>query len=429
MKVPRAPTAEAAAIGCAIADPSLAGDLRLPWFYDERHRAVVEAIAALSAAGRPIDEVTVRMRAGQHLGETITACVEACHSPANFPSWRETLELKARRRGAWHFHGSARSRLESLPEGATPDEEREALAAIESEFVALGAESGGGEDVSVAEGIDALFAALESGAEAPTLNTGLGGLDGILRLRKGQLVVIAARPSVGKSALAGRIVEHVALELGRPVGWVSLEMGSAEVLRRMGASLSGVPFEDFEKPSEDQHPRIVNALGRLKSAPLRIYDRGDLTFGEMAGLARRWKVKHKIELLVVDYLSLLRTDGRSRSRYESVTEISQGMKALARNLEVTVLCLAQLNRMAAAIGEGADDRPRMHHLRDSGSIEQDADAVILLHATGYEGAKRLVTAMIEKQRNGPLGEATLTLEGPTMRFESASEIHPDDYPK
>jgi replicative DNA helicase len=102
------------------------------------------------------------------------------------------------------------------------------------------------------------------------------------------------------------------------------------------------------------------------------------------------------------------------------------MKALARDLRVTVLCLAQLNRTAAG-GEG-EDRPRMHHLRDSGSIEQDADAVVLLHATGFEGSRRMVTAAIEKQRNGPLGEAKLALHGPTMRFESLSPIDPADMP-
>lgn len=426
MSIPHAPTAEAAAIGCAILDPTLTGDLRLSWFYDERHRAVVEAIAALAAAGRPIDEVSVRVRAGMHLGETVEACVEACHSPANFPAWRETLEVKARLRAAWQFHGAARARLEALPEGATPDEEREALAALEAEFVALGADASGAEDVSAAEGVDALFDSLESGAEAPTLNTGLASLDGFLRLRPGQLVVLAARPSVGKSALAGRIVEHVALNLGRPVGWFSLEMDRAEVLRRMASGMSGVPFGDFEWPSETQKPGIVQALGRLKSAPLRICDRGGLSFGQMAGLARRWRVRHGVDLLVVDYLGLLRTDGKARSRYESVTELSQGMKALARDLRVTVLCLAQLNRTAAA-GEG-EDRPRMHHLRDSGSIEQDADAVVLLHATGFEGSRRMVTAAIEKQRNGPLGEAKLALHGPTMRFESLSPIDPADFP-
>lgn len=429
MRIPHAPTAEAATIGCAILDPTLAGDLRLGWFHDERHRALVEAIQSLAAAGRPIDEVTVRLRAGTHLAETVEACVSACHSPANFPAWRETLEVKARLRAAWQFHGAARARLETLPEGATPDEEREALAAIEAEFVALGADAGGAEDVSAAEGIDALFDSLESGAEAPVLNTGLPSLDGILRLRPGQMVVIAARPSVGKSALAGRIVEHVALDLRRPVGWFSLEMDRAEVLRRMASALSGVPFEDFERPNEDQQPRIVHALARLKTAPLRICDRGALTFGQMSGLARRWKVRHKVGLLVVDYLGLLRTDGKARSRYEAVTELSQGVKALARDLGVTVLCLAQLNRLAAGNGEEADERPRLHHLRDSGSVEQDADAVVLLHATGFEGGRRTITAAIEKQRNGPLGEAKLALHGPTMRFESVSPIDPADVPR
>ncbi len=429
MRIPHAPTAEAAAIGCAIADPTLAGDLRLAWFHDERHRAVVEAIAALAAAGRPVDYVNVRLRAGAHLAKTVEACVEACHSPANFPAWRETLEVKARLRAAWQFHGSARARLEAIPESATPDEEREALAAIEAEFVGLDTDTGAADDVSAAEGIDALFDALESGTEPPKLTTGLANLDRLLRLRPGHLVVVAARPSVGKTALAGRVVEHVALNLGRPVGWFSLEMDRGDVLRRMASGLSGVPFEDFDQPSEDQPTRIVAALGRLKRAPLRICDRGGLTFSQMAGLARRWKVRHGVELLVVDYLGLLRTDSKARNRYEAVTELSQSMKALARDLGVTVLCLAQLNRLAAGNGDNTDDRPRLHHLRDSGSVEQDADAVVLLHRTGFQGNRCMVTAYIEKQRNGPLGEAPLVLDGPTMRFESVSPIDPADIPK
>lgn len=428
MRIPAAPTAEAAAIGCAIADPTLAGDIRLAWFHDERHRAIVEAIAGLAAAGRPIDEVSVRLRAGPHLAETVEACVEACHSPAHFSAWREVLETKARLRAAWQFHGSARTRLEALHEGATPDEEREVLATLESEFVALGADAGGAEDVGASEAVDDLFDSLESGAEAPTINTGLASLDSILRLRRGQLVVIAARPSVGKSALAARVLEHVVLNLRKPAGLFSLEMDRGEVMRRMASGLSGVAFEDFERPNEDQQGQIVEALGRLKRAPLRICDRGGLTFGQMAGLARRWKVRHGVELLVLDYLGLLRPDGKARSRYEAVTELSQGMKALARDLRMTVLCLAQLNRLAAGSGDGADDRPRMHHLRDSGSIEQDADAVILIHPTGFEGGRRLVSCLIEKQRNGPLGEAKLALHGPTMHFASVSPVSAEDVP-
>lgn len=428
MNIPNAPMAEQAALGCAIADPTWVGELREAWFFDERHRAILAALSSLAADGRPIDEVSVQMRVGPVLGHVVDACVAACVSPAQFPVWREELAIKARLRAAWQYHGTARARIEALPAGASSEEESELLSTLEAEFTALGSDSTIAEDVGAAEAIDDLFSELEAGAEATTLTTGLQGLDSILRLRPGQMVVIAARPSVGKSSLAGRILEHITLERGKPAGMFSLEMSRSEVVRRMASSLSGVPFADFEHPSEDQQPRMVDALGRIKWAPLRVCDKGGLRFSQLAGIARRWKVRHKIEAIVVDYLGLLTADGKQKSRYEAVTEISQQMKALARELQVVVFCLAQLNRQAAG-SDGSDDRPRMHQLRDSGSIEQDADAVILLHATGCTGHDRQVVALLEKQRNGPLGEAQLRLHGPTMRFESVSPVDWRDIPQ
>jgi replicative DNA helicase len=425
-------------------DGTLAGELREAWFFDARHAALATAITDLAGRGEPVNEATVQQRAGNHLAETIGHCLDVAPSPAGWDYWRGLAEDFAQLRRAWTTLSTRRTDIENLPATASPEDVRSLLDAIERDVLDVRSEDKGGHESNASEAVDALFDRLEAGERPVSVSTGLASVDRILTMRSGQFVVVAARPSQGKTGLALRITEHVALREGTPVGFVSLEMSTADLMQRMASGLSGVPFEDFEKPEGKQVERITDALAAIKRAPIRFYDRGGTTLPQLTSLARRWKARHGVSLLVVDYLGLLRGDPKHRSRYESVTELSGGLKQLARDLDIVVLCLAQLNRVAAD-----DEQPRLHHLRDSGSIEQDADAVGLLHVTDYDGCRRNVslvwrnsatgreakltmhgpTMRFEKQRSGPLGEAKLTMHGPTMRFEAVSPIDHRDVPR
>ncbi|MGE3310605.1 MAG: replicative DNA helicase [Limisphaerales bacterium] len=423
IRTPHHAEAEAATIGCALMDATLAGELRESWFFDARHTAIASAILDLAGRSEPVTEATVRQRAGNHLAETIGHCLDVAPSPAGWDYWRGMAEDFAKLRRAWTTLSTRRVDIENLPTTASPEDVRNLLDAIERDVLDVRSEDKDGHESNASEAVDALFDRLEAGERPVSVATGLASVDRILRMRPGQFVVVAARPSQGKTALALRVTEHVALRERMPVGFISLEMSTPELMQRMASGLSGVPYQDFENPNEDQQPKIINALGTIKRAPIRFYDRGGTTLPQITSVARRWKSRHGVSLLVVDYLQLIRGDPKHRSRYESVTEVSNGLKRLARDLDVVILCLAQLNRQAAD-----DEQPRLHHLRDSGSIEQDADAVALLHVTDYDGCRRNVSLLLEKQRNGPLGEAKLTLHGLSMRFESVSPVDPEDYP-
>ena len=426
--MPCSPIAESAVLGSVIADPTLACDLRSDWFYDERNKAVCDAITELSVNGKPIDETTVRIAVPKHLNQTVTRAVEACFSSANFALWRDILEQKHRLRRHYLFHVDARERIQALPSSSSVDEDRMLMDELESQFVDLGRDSTGAlEEHGMPEVIDELFDELEKGCDAIYLKTGLQSLDRTLMLRKGQLVVVAARPGVGKTALAGRLVEHVAIEQQIPVGWISLEMSRTEIMKRMASNLSGVPLLDFALPDERQALRIVDALGKLKAAPIRVCDKGGVTYAQIAGLARRWKVRNKIQLLVVDYLGLINSTDSRKSRTESISEITAHLKQLARDLDITILLLCQLNRQS--VGNEHDEKPKLHHLRDSGSIEQDADSVVLLQLTGYDAGLSSVSAFVEKQRGGPLGECKLSFHGATTRFNSVSPVTSADIPR
>ncbi len=426
---PHASDAEKGVLGCILTDPTnclpeVQARLGPDDFYDLRHRRILEAITALATTGRGVDLVTVAeaLRAEAELEAVgglayLNEAADAIPSAANLDYYLDIVIEKARLRHVLKICVETTSAVyeTSDPEALIDQFEREALAV-------RGARTGGHEWSA-----PALVDRVRRGLANPlpvSIKTGLWNLDRLLRIRPGQLVVFAARPSQGKSALASEVALTTAMQSGVPTGFVSMEMDAEEIGRRFVANLSGVPQDDLECPDLQQRALIAGALDRIGAAPFWACDRGVLSCGQLTALARRWKQRHRVELLVVDYLGLMRTDAKARSRYEMITEISGSLKATARDLGIVVLALAQLNREAAC--EGAE--PRLHHLRDSGSIEQDADAVVLLHTTSIEGRLRRVTALLEKQRNGPLGEAHLTFDTLTMKFESVSPIDPKDIP-
>jgi replicative DNA helicase len=273
------------------------------------------------------------------------------------------------------------------------------------------------------------------------LSTGFTDLDRLTSgLHAGEMVVIAARPSVGKTSLAMNIAEHVAVELRQPVGVFSLEMTAESLVMRLLCSLARVNLRAVREGflATRDFPKLTGAAGRLSGAPLFIDDTSGLSILQLRAKARRLAQQHGIKLFVVDYLQLLHSTARRvDNRQQEIADISNGLKALAKELRVPVVVLSQLNRDVEK--RGAGEAPRLSDLRESGAIEQDADLVGLLYRDSkgkddedagrdFDEDAMPVKLYIAKQRNGPTGELNLTFLKSFTRFESAAKIGEEDIP-
>jgi replicative DNA helicase len=236
----------------------------------------------------------------------------------------------------------------------------------------------------------------------------------------GNLIVLAARPSMGKSTLATNIAENAAIEHGRPVALFSLEMSETELAHRFIASQAKVSSDELRKGrvKADRWPKVLRAVEKLARAPIFIDDSSDIGVLEMRAKARRLHAKHGgLGLIVVDYLQLIRPDGRADSRVEAVGQLSRGLKILARELDIPVIAVSQLSR---AVESRNPPTPMLSDLRESGQLEQDADVVMFVYRDEYydKESERLGEAdiIVAKHRNGPIGEITLTFLPKYPRF-------------
>jgi replicative DNA helicase len=237
----------------------------------------------------------------------------------------------------------------------------------------------------------------------------------------GNLIVLAARPSMGKSALVTNIAENAALEHGKPVALFSLEMSEAELAQRFVASQARIKGEELRKGrvAENRWPKILEACQRLSDAPLFVDDSSDISILELRAKARRLHQQNPggLGLIIVDYLQLMRPDGRVESRVEQVGQMSRGLKILARELEVPVIALSQLSR---AVESRTDKKPILSDLRESGQIEQDADLVMFIYREEYYDKESERTGeadiIIAKHRNGALGDVVMTFQKEYPKF-------------
>ena len=242
-------------------------------------------------------------------------------------------------------------------------------------------------------------------------------------LQPGNLIIIAARPSMGKTTLVLNIAQNVALEQKRPVAVFSLEMPSQDIAMRMLATESRIDFGRLRigKLSEDQWRPLIDGASRLAKAPILINDNRGLTVQSLRAEGRRLKGEHSdLALIIVDYLQLLRGTGRYHAREQEISEISRALKILAWELNVPIIACSQLSR---EIERRPDKRPQLSDLRESGAIEQDADLVAFLHRDDYYededvGDRVEAYIMIKKQRNGPTGTVILYFTKNEMRFEN-----------
>ncbi len=257
-------------------------------------------------------------------------------------------------------------------------------------------------------------------------------------LHGGEMIVIAARPSVGKTSLAMNIAEHAAVDLGLPVGVFSLEMTADSLVLRMLCSRARVNLRNIRDGflAERDFPKLTGSASKLAGAPLYIDDTAGMSILQLRAKARRLSQQYGIKLFVIDYLQLLHsTARRAENRQQEIADISNGVKALAKELNVPVIVLSQLNR---EMERDKNRKPRLSDLRESGAIEQDADVVGLLYrpSSGDEedGGSAMeqdaidITLVIAKQRNGPTGDVRLTFIKSYTRFESAAKISGEDIP-
>ena len=270
------------------------------------------------------------------------------------------------------------------------------------------------------------------GTEGVGIYTGFTDLDNLTGgLHDSEFVVLAARPSMGKTALATNIAEYVSIESNVPTLFVSLEMARLELAQRMLCSQGRIDASKFRKGllSSQDRKELVEASAKLGKAPLFVDDSPSRSVTEIAACARRLKRKEGLGLVVIDYLQLIQPDDPRDPRQEQVAKMARRLKGLARELQLPVLCLAQLNRQADAGKEG--HQPRLSHLRESGAIEQDADVVMFIHREEYycntkedaqdAGVAGLGEVIVAKQRNGPTGRVKLTWIDKHTRFENLSQ--------
>jgi replicative DNA helicase len=245
-------------------------------------------------------------------------------------------------------------------------------------------------------------------------------------LQKSDLIIVAARPSMGKSAFAASIAEHAAIENKIPVAFFSLEMSKEQLVQRMLCSQAGVDANKvrtgFLSPSE--WPLLTKAASRLSNIPFFIDDTPAISILELRAKARRLKASHDIQLLVLDYLQLMRATNRSENRQQEISEISRSLKALARELRVPIIAISQLSR---AVESRQDHRPQLSDLRESGAIEQDADVVVLLvreeYYTPTDENRGIADIIIAKQRNGPVGNFKVKFFKEFVKFANLETVH------
>lgn len=240
----------------------------------------------------------------------------------------------------------------------------------------------------------------------------------------GDLIIVAGRPSMGKTALALNVAEYVGVDKGLPVVIFSMEMSGTQLTNRLLSSIAKIDQHKMRTGSlqDDEWSRLSDAMAKLHNQPIHIDDSGGLTVLELRARARRLKRRYpKLGLVVVDYLQLMESKSRGENRATQVAEISRSLKAMAKELDVPVIALSQLSR---AVDERPDKRPQMSDLRESGAIEQDADVIIAIyrdvvyHPDIEEERKNLAEVLILKQRNGPIGTVRLCFFGQFTRFEN-----------
>lgn len=427
--------AEIGVLGSIVLLPDVLDDVlmivRSADFYDEAHQKLFEHMVALHESNKKIDPTLLVDRlkiAGDYdaIGGSayLSKIINAVPNAAHAVYYAEIVREKSTFRGlitaatdilrdaydesqeASHLLGQAEQKIFSILDERSDNAVRPIKDVLHDamdrlDAVMKGTHSAGGGDYGFRD-----------------LDAKTGGV------HNGELVILAARPSMGKTAFAMNVAENVALHQGVPTLFVSLEMSSLELADRLLCSVARVNGYRLRNGtiSQDDRLRLVDKAAEVAKAPLYVDDSPGRTVSEIAAAARRIKRRQGgLGLVVIDYLQLIEPDNAKDPRQEQVAKIARRLKGLARELKVPVMCLAQLNRQTEM---GKDNIPRLSHLRESGAIEQDADVVLFVHREEYyhrgEERERLAgqaQIIIAKQRNGPVGDVNLEWHKEFTRFQ------------
>jgi replicative DNA helicase len=426
--------AERAVLGSILLKPDVCDDVallvRAEDFSDESHQLLYRHLLDLHDSGKRIDATIVverlktqgdfeRIGGAAALADVVQAVPHAAH--------------------ATHYAAIVRDKalLRSLIDAGTDilrdaydasDEPRQLLARAEEKIFSILERRSSAEAKPIQSVLEEVMVRMDARMKHEHtiggVETGFTDLDQLCGgLHNSELVILAARPSMGKTAFAMNIAEHASINLKQPVLFVSLEMAALELADRLlcsAAQVNGHRLRNGTISQEDRR-RLVQKSSEIGTAPLFIDDTPSRTLTEIAAVARRLKRKQGLSMIVIDYLQLIEPDNPRDPRQEQVARIARRLKGMSRELDIPVLCLAQLNRQAEV---SRDNRPRLNHLRESGAIEQDADVVMFVHREEYyqtndedrERVRGQAEIIIAKQRNGPIGDVKLLWQHDFTRF-------------
>ena len=445
---PQSLETEASVLGAMLLDSDAVGTaieiLKRDCFYLEANAMVFEAILGLYELQQPADLTTVAEalskkgvleKAG---GRTFLArLAEQVATSAHIEFHCNILSDKASLRRL--IRTGTQIVTDCYDQGT---EVSELLDSVESRIFQISQDRLHGDFISMAKILPQTFEQLEahhnSGSTITGMSTGYTDLDKLTAgFHDGELVVIAGRPSMGKTAFALNVTENMAVDHNRSVAFFSLEMSKGQLAERMLCGRARVNSNSIRTGTlpDDDWQVLGVAAGTLAEAKIFIDDSATLSVLEMRAKARRLKARHDIDMIVVDYMQLMHSGSRVESRQQEMTHISRSLKALAKELQIPVVALSQLSRQVEM--RGGDKRPQLADLRESGAIEQDADIVMFVyriaHAIGSDrdehgnDISNDAEIIIAKQRNGPTGTVKLTFKSEFARFENRSYIEQEEY--
>lgn len=443
---PHSIEAEQAVLGClmlsADAFEKVSDQLSEVDFYQHNHRLIFRAIITLVGDNAPADVVTITdwLQQNELLAEVgglhyVGALTQETPSVSSIQAYAGIVRERSVLRqliavsndiADTAFHPEGRSSQILLDMAETK------VFGIADQTARAGT---GFHDIKtvLTKAVDRINYLFESGSAITGLSTGFDELDELTSgLQPSDLIIVAGRPSMGKTTFAMNLAEHAALTADAPVAIFSMEMPAEQLAMRMIASLGRVELQHLRtgKMNEQDWPRITSAITLLnQKRSVFIDDTPAMTPTDLRARARRLKREHGLGLIVIDYLQLMRLSDTKENRATEISEISRSLKALAKELEVPIVALSQLNR---SLEQRPDKRPVMSDLRESGAIEQDADVIMFIYRDEVYNpdnpdSKGRAEILIRKQRNGPIGMVPLTFLGQYTRFENfSSEMYSGD---
>lgn len=429
---PQSREAEQSVLGSMLRDNPVIGDVlqivRAEHFYSDAHQKIFSGITSLYDRGHPVDLVMLAELLKEqkqiediggygYLGELWDAAPTA----ANAEYYARIVRDRSLVRSL--IHASTEILRDAYDQSQPADQ---MLEQAERKILDIAQMGVTGQTFTLKEALDEAYSRIDDRTQHDSLTmsglpTGYLDLDEKMAgLHNSELIIVAARPSVGKTSFGLNIARHIIVNEKQPVFFVSLEQSRIELAERLLCCQARVDSHKLRKGhlNPDDLEKLIDAGGILREGKLFIDDSPGQSMLRIAANARRLRLRHKIRMVMVDYLQLIEPDNRRDPRQEQVAQISRRLKHLARELSIPVVALAQVNRGSE---DRQDHKPRLSDLRESGAIEQDADTVLLLHRPEmYEPGQHegTVELIIGKQRNGPTGEITLTYLKQFMRFEN-----------